>query len=467
MSKFKKVALHWQVIIGLLLGLIYAFLSVKFDWNRFTLDYIKPFGDIFINILKLIAVPLVLFSVIAGIVSLQDIKKLGKMGLKTIGFYLVTTLFAVSLGLLIVNLVKPGEMIAESMRIENRISYEVWRDGNGIQKLDDICLTCDEENQALITKVKARQEDYTSNEWVADKLSKAENQKKTGPLQPLIDVVPKNIFKALADMSMIQIIFFAVFFGIVLISLPKDKRDPVFNLIDGLNEVFVKMVWVVMRAMPVFVFALMAGQLVKAAGTDPDKFLEQLAFLLKYSVTVIIGLFIMIFLVYPTIVKLFAKIGYKKFMSSIRDAQITAFSTSSSVATLPVTMDCIQNNLKVPKSISNFVLPIGATVNMDGTSLYQAVAVIAMAQFHMIDLSIAQQAVIVLTATVASIGAAAIPSAGLVLMIIVLESVGLNPAWIAIIFPVDRILDMCRTVVNVTGDATVSTIIAKSEGELK
>ena len=459
----KKVELHWQVIIGLILGLIYASLSVKFNWNQFTLDYIKPFGDIFINILKLIAVPLVLFSVITGIVSLQDVKKLGKIGMKTIGLYLLTTLFAVSLGLVIVNLVKPGTMINDSLRIENRISYEIWRDQNNIQKLDDICLSCKDENQELVKKINARQENYVSNDWVADKLNKAENQKKTGPLQPLIDVVPKNIFQALADTSMIQIIFFAIFFGIALISLPKSKSEPVFKLIDGLNEVFIKMVWVVMKAMPVFVFALMAGQIVKAAGTDPDKFVELLSFLLKYSITVAVGLFMMVFIIYPTVVRLFAKIERKKFMSGIRDAQITAFSTSSSVATLPVTMDCIQNKLKVPKSIANFVLPIGATVNMDGTSLYQAVAVIAMAQFHMIDLSIAQQAIIVLTATLASIGAAAIPSAGLVLMIIVLESVGLNPAWIAIIFPVDRILDMCRTVVNVTGDATVSTIIAKSE----
>jgi Na+/H+-dicarboxylate symporter len=383
--------------------------------------------------------------------------------LKTLSFYLLTTLFAVSLGLLIVNIIKPGEMVDQKMRTENRIGYEVWRNQNTIQKLDSICLSCDPRNAALLSKATKREKDYESNEWVADKLNKRKQLKETGPLQPLVDVVPENIFKALADMSMIQIIFFAVFFGIILISLPKEKRDPVYNLIDGLNEVFVKMVWTVMRAMPIFVFALMAGQIVKAAGTDQDKFVELLGFLLKYSLTVVLGLAIMILIVYPFIVRLFTKIKYKFFMKGIRDAQITAFSTSSSIATLPVTMDCIQNNLKVPKSIANFVLPIGATVNMDGTSLYQAVAVVALAQFHMIDLSIAQQATIVLTATIASIGAAAIPSAGLVLMIIVLESVGLNPAWIAIIFPVDRILDMCRTVVNVTGDATVSTVIANSE----
>ena len=226
------------------------------------------------------------------------------------------------------------------------------------------------------------------------------------------------------------------------------------------------MVWVVMKAMPVFVFALMAGQIVKAAGTDPDMFEQLLSFLLRYSLVVVLGLVFMAFVVYPALVSLIVRrMSYRDFLRGMREAQITAFSTSSSVATLPVTMDCVHKNLGVSTRTSSFVLPIGATVNMDGTSLYQAVAVVALAQFHLVDLSLGQQAVIVLTATLASIGAAAVPSAGLVLMIIVLESVGLNPAWIALIFPVDRILDMCRTVVNVTGDGAVSTIIAHTEGE--
>jgi Na+/H+-dicarboxylate symporter len=461
----KKIELHWQILIGLVVGLIYAFLAVKFDWNQFTLDYIKPIGDIFINILKLIAVPLVLFSVISGIVSLTDIKQLGRVGVKTLALYLLTTVLAVTIGLLVVNIAKPGERVSEAMKKENRVSYELWRNNNNVQKMDDICLSCDPSNAELVKTVQKKQGDYKDNDWVKDKLEKAKAQKQTGPLQPLIDVVPKNIFQALSDMSMLQIIFFAIFFGIILSSLPQEKGQPVIKLVDGLNEVFTKMVWAVMKAMPIFVFALMAGQIVKAAGTDPEKFNDLLVFLSKYSLTVIFGLLLMI-IIYPIVVRIFTKIKPLFFIKSIKDAQITALTTSSSVATLPVTLDCIQNNLKVSKSVSNFVLPIGATVNMDGTSLYQAVAVVALAQFHMVDLSIAQQLVIVITATLASIGAAAIPSAGLVLMIIVLESVGLNPAWIALIFPVDRILDMCRTVVNVTGDATVSTIIAKSENEL-
>lgn len=465
----KKIPLHIKVIIGLVLGAVYAFMSVNFGWNNFTLNYIKPFGDIFINILKLIAVPLVLFSIITGVASLKDIKKLGRMGAKTLGLYLITTVIAVTVGLLVVNIAKPGEKVSDDIRKEFRISYELWQKSTpGVQKLDDICLSCLPENKDLVNKVREKEGKEASNEWVADKLNKAKNAKNDGPLQPLVDVVPSNLFKALADMSMLQIIFFAVFFGIVLVSIPPKKAKPVFKVVDGLNEIFVKMVMIVMEAMPVFVFALMAGQIVKAAGTDPDKFFSLLEFLLKYSLVLVFGLAIMTFLFYPVVVTLFSKkLTYKKFMKGIRDAQITAFSTSSSVATLPVTMRCMHDNIKVPEKITSFVLPIGATVNMDGTSLYQAVAVISMAQLHMVDLTLTQQLVIIVTASLASIGAAAIPSAGLVLMILVLESVGLNPAWIAIIFPVDRILDMCRTVVNVTGDATVSTIVAESEGELE
>ena len=464
-SSRRKLALHWQVLIGLALGVGYAWASIEWGWNQFTLDYIQPLGDIFINILKLIAVPLVLFSIIGGVASLGDVKKLGRLGAKTLGLYLLTTFFAVTLGLVLVNVFQPGPGASEDLKTSNRIRYELWRDANSIEVLDELNVSQDPANADLVREIQGQQEGM--NAWVADKLTKAENASKRGPLQPLVDVVPKNIFRSLSDMAMLQIIFFAVFFGIVLVSIEEPKRGSLIRAIDGLNDVFVGMVWMVMKAMPVFVFALMAGQIVKAAGTDPAKFQELLSFLLRYGLVVVLGLALMIFLVYPTI----ASIGIKgmtprKFLSAMRDAQITAFSTSSSVATLPVTMRCVNGNLGVSERTTSFVLPIGATVNMDGTSLYQAVAVVALAQFHMVDLSLAQQAVIVLTATLASIGAAAIPSAGLVLMIIVLESVGLNPAWIALIFPIDRILDMCRTVVNVTGDGTVSALVAQSEGEL-
>ncbi len=461
-----RLALHWQVLIGLAVGVLYAWMSINFGWNDFTVDYIKPFGDIFINVLKLIAVPLVLFSIISGVASLGDPAKLGRLGIKTVVTYLLTTMTAVIVGLVLVNLFEPGAKVSEDLLESNRIRYELWRDANGIQVLDDINLRND---PALAQKVGViTQEQVSMNDWVTDKLNKAERTKSSGPLQPLVDVVPTNIFRSLSDMSMLQIIFFAVFFGVVLVGMPKAQAAPLMRAIDALNEVFVRMVWVVMKAMPIFVFALMAGQIVNAAGSDPEMFRQLLEYLLQYSLVVVLGLAFMVFLFYPSVVALLVKpLGFKQFLAGMRDAQITAFSTSSSVATLPVTMDCVRNKIGVSERTTSFVLPIGATVNMDGTSLYQAVAVVSLAQFHMVDLSLAQQAVIVITATLASIGAAAVPSAGLVLMIIVLESVGLNPAWIALIFPVDRILDMCRTVVNVTGDGAVSTLIAHSENELE
>ena len=464
-NESKGLALHWKVIIGLILGVVYAWMSVRFGWNEFTLNWIQPFGDIFINLLKLIAVPLVLFSIISGVASLGDMRKLGRMGVKTLAIYLTTTMFAVIVGLALVNVFKPGDHASETLRESNRIRYELWRDANDIVRLDEINISL---NPELADKVEAiKSESSEQNEWVSDKLNKADKTKASGPLQPLVDVVPKNIFQSLSDMQMLQIIFFAIFFGVVVTGLKDEQKGTVVRAVEAMNEVFVQMVWVVMKAMPVFVFALMAGQIVKAAGTDPEHFQQLLTFLLRYSLVVILGLAIMTFLVYPAIVSLFVKkMSWKQFRVGMRDAQITAFSTSSSVATLPVTMKCVEEKLGVSERTSSFVLPIGATVNMDGTSLYQAIAVVALAQFHMIDLTMAQQAIIVLTATLASIGAAAVPSAGLVLMIIVLESVGLNPAWIALIFPVDRILDMCRTVVNVTGDGTVSTLVAASEGEL-
>lgn len=462
----KKIALHWQVIIALILGIAYAIIAIltdsdTFHINQFTKDFISPFGKIFVNILKMIAVPLVLFSIISGIVNLKDVKKLGRLGTKTLLIYVGTTMLAVSVGLVAVNLIKPGKHVDDATRVEKRIEYELWRTSNpDVPRLDSTCLSCNPENLVVLNKVKADSSWNTIDEDVKAKMASAAESKKKGPLYPIVDAVPSNIFDALANNKMLQVIFFAIFFGIVLIQLPTDKTQVMVGLIESANIIFVRMVEIVMIAMPFFVFALMAGTLVDIAGKNLDKLLSLLKFLMQYSVVVIIGLAVLALVVYPTLVRIFGKMSFRSFFKGVNKAQLTAFSTSSSVATLPVTMDCVHDNLKVPESTTSFVLPIGATVNMDGTSLYQAVAVVSLAQLHMIDLSIAQQLIIVVTATLASIGAAAVPSAGLVLMILVLESVGLNPAWIAIILPVDRILDMCRTVVNVTGDATVSVIVS-------
>ncbi|WMN05985.1 dicarboxylate/amino acid:cation symporter [Marivirga arenosa] len=472
----KKLPLHIRIIIGLILGIIWAFISSYLGWNQFTIDWIDPFGTIFIRVLKAIAVPLVLLSIISGVSSLTDINKLGKLGLKTIVFYLMSTVVAVGIGLTLVNVVKPGKFVNEEQRVKNRIKYELWvsenpdvpqpKDGRSFlkeQKYQDLVNSAMKEG--TLDSLKNTE---SSNERVNQLSKSADQTKNQGPLKFFVDMVPENVFGAFSsNANMLQVIFFAIFFGICLAMLPNRKVSGVIDFVNGANEVILKMVDIIMKAAPFFVFALLAGVIAKMADT-PAQVLQIFKGLGSYSITLLVGLLFMIFVLYPLIVHAFIKkLSYREFLKRISPAQFLAFSTSSSAATLPVTMECVEENMGASKKISSFVLPIGATVNMDGTSMYQAIAVVFLAQLHMVDLTLGQQLTIVLTATLASIGSAAVPSAGLVMMIIVLNSVGLNPAWVAIIFPVDRILDMFRTVVNVTGDATVSTLIAKSEGELK
>jgi Na+/H+-dicarboxylate symporter len=465
----KKLPLHWKIIIGLILGIIYSLISSAMGWNAFTQDWIDPFGTIFIRLLKFIAVPLVLFSIIGGVSGLPDPSKLGRMGAKTLVAYMITTVAAVAVGLVLVNLLQPGNYVDKQQRVKNRLKYELWAESTPSGRvLDGQSYLNNPEYKDMVAEAEAAMQAEMNNASVEERMKAAEQFKEAGPLQFVVDFVPDNIFAALTDSGrMLQVIFFGIFFGIMLLLIPEEKAKPVIDFVNGTNEVFLKMVEVIMEAAPFFVFALMAGVISKMAST-PAEVLEIFKGLLSYSVVVTVGLFFMIFVFYPLIIVTFVrKLSYSEFFRRISPAQFLAFSTSSSAATLPVTMECVRDNIGVSQNVTNFVLPIGATVNMDGTSLYQAIAVVFLAQLHLVDLTLGQQMTIVFTATLASIGSAAVPSAGLVMMIIVLQSVGLNPAWIAIIFPVDRILDMCRTVVNVTGDATVSTLIAKSENELE
>ncbi len=454
----KKIPLHFQIIIGLVLGVVWALLSSSFGWSKFTINWIDPFGLIFIRLMKLIAVPLVLFSIIQGVSGLSNINKLGRIGIKTLATYIVTTVLAITVGLLIANIVKPGALVNQEQRLLNRKNYEAWvAKKDGVEILDNRKLSNSEE-------INSQKED----QFLIEKLETVQKRKEQGPLQFLVDMVPENLFSSLGDNAlMLQVIFFGIFFGLCMLMLPESKITVLSGVLEALSEIFLKMVDVVMRGAPFFVFALLAGQVSKMAGDSPGGVIEIFKGLGWYSLCVLLGLAIILFGIYPVVVSsVVKKINYKKFFKALSPAQLLAFSSSSSAATLPVTIECVNDNLGVSKEISSFVLPIGATVNMDGTSLYQSVAVLFLAQLHMVDLNPGQQLIIVLTATLASIGSAAVPSAGLIMLIIVLESVGLNPAWIAIIFPVDRILDMCRTVINVTGDATVATIIASSENEL-
>lgn len=441
-----KLPLYTQITIGLVLGILFAIFSSTLGFSAFTISWIDPFGEIFIRALKLIAIPLVLFSIIKGITGLSDTTKLGRLAFKTICIYLLTTVIAITIGLTIVNTIKPGELVSDDQRQANRAKYEMWVAGtDGVELIDG--------------------EKSGTDAMLEQRIKDADAAKNRKPLQFLVDIVPDNIFKALSDGGMmLQIIFFAIFFGVTLLFVDQKTVKPVLDFVDGANEVFIGMVNILMKGAPFFVFALMAGVISKLAGDDTSKMIEVFKGLSWYSLTVLIGLGTILFGLYPLIASILSKrVNYRSFFKAMGPAQLLALSTSSSAATLPVTMECVNNNLKVDKNISSFVLPIGATINMDGTALYQAIAVVFLAQFHMVDLTLAQQITIVLTAVLASIGSAAIPSAGLIMMVIILESVGLNPAWIAIIFPVDRILDMCRTVVNVTGDAVVTLVVDSTE----
>ena len=424
----KKLALHWKILIGMVLGIVFGFLMNSVDGGKsFVIDWIKPFGTIFINLLKLIAVPLILASLIKGISDLKDISKIKKMGARTIIIYLLTTVVAIVIGLGIVNVVKPGEgMSAET-----------------------------------IDKIKTK---YENSAGVADKLTKASAQNDAGPLQALVDIFPSNIFQSFASASMLQIIFFALFVGISLLLISEKKSKPLMDFFDSLNEMVMKMVDLIMLFAPFAVFALLANVLIAFDDT------EILLKLLVYALCVVGGLFLMICF-YLLLVGVYTKKSPFWFLKQISPAQLLAFSTSSSAATLPVTMERVEEHLGVDKEVSGFVLPVGATINMDGTSLYQAIAAVFIMQVIWPEgLTFSNQIIIVGTALLASIGSAAVPSAGMVMLVIVLESVGfpeeLLPIGLALIFAVDRPLDMCRTMVNVTGDATVSMIIAKSLGKL-
>ncbi len=352
--------------------------------------------------------------------------------------------------------------------MNHRLQYELWAEDAGVKVKDGRheLLTADSTQiKAALAKIDERENSEEHKEAVARREKAKQTATGDGPLQPLVDMVPDNIVIAMSDgRLMLQVIFFALLFGISLAFIPRnEKSNAVFNFFEGMNEVFIKMVNIIMKGAPFFVFCLMAGVLAKSASNLND-LVDLFISLLGYSLVVVLGLSILMFGFYPLLLWAFGvKIGYRKFFNGMSRAQFLAFSTSSSAATLPVTIECVNDNLGVPEESTDFVLPIGATVNMDGTSLYQAVAVIFLAQFFDVDLSITQQLGIVLTATLASIGAAAVPGAGLIMLMIVLESVGLNPMWVAIVLPMDRILDMCRTVINVTSDATVSAVVARSE----
>ena len=425
----KKLALHWQIVIGMVLGILFGVLMTKLNGgSQFVKDWIQPAGTIFIRLLKLIAVPLILASLIKGISDLKDISKFKRIGGRTILIYIGTTIVAIVIGLVLVNVLEPG---------------------NGI-------------TQQTIDKLT---ETYAGDAKIAERISEASNQKNASPLQFVVDMVPQNAIAAMSNNKlMLQVIFFSIFIGICMLLIPEKESEHLKKFFDSLNSVILKMVDVIMLGAPFAVFALLAKVVVTA--DDPDILLA----LLRYAGVVVLGLFLMI-AVYMLLVAVVAKKSPLWFLKQISPAQLLAFSTSSSAATLPVTMERVEEHVGVDQEVSSFVLPVGATINMDGTSLYQAVAAVFIMQVLWPEgLTFGNQISIVLAALLASIGSAAVPGAGMVMLVIVLETVGFPadrlPIGLALIFAVDRPLDMLRTTINVTGDATVATIVAKSVGKL-
>lgn len=420
----KRLALHWQILIGMVLGVIAGIIFSHYGFNSFVKDWIKPIGIIFINLLKLIAIPLILVSLIKGIVDLHDISKFKMMGIRTFVFYVSTTIIAVTIGLILVNIIQPGQNVS---------------------------------NETIAQMSSSFSDNMKSNIETAHATS-------NGPLQFIVDMVPDNFFKsASSNGNMLQVIFFAIFFGLALLLIDKRIAKPVVDLFTGLNEVIMKMVDLIMLMAPYAVFALLCSLITDIS--QPDIFIA----MGWYVMTVLLGLCLMIG-IYGIIVKLFTGKNPMHFYKAISPAQLLAFSTSSSAATLPVTMERVEEHLGVDKEVTSFVCPLGATINMDGTSLYQAVAAVFICEAMHFHLSLSDQLTIILTATLASIGSAAVPGAGLIMLVIVLESLNVPTETMAVglslIFAVDRPLDMSRTIVNVTGDCCVAFSIATMLGKV-
>ncbi|NAS30760.1 cation:dicarboxylase symporter family transporter [Flavobacteriaceae bacterium R38] len=423
----RKIALHWRILIGMLLGVLIGLIGAQFSWGPgLVSDWIKPFGQIFIKLLKLIAVPLVIVSLAKGVTDFKDLSALSKIGGRTIAFYLFTTVLAVVLGLFLVNFFAPGANVSEET-------------------------------------LSALSADSTS--MMTEKIAMKDEAGPKGPLNFFVELVPDNMFSAISNNSnMLQVIFVTIFFSISMLLLPNTVVEPLKKIIDATNAVMLKMVDLIMITAPYAVVALIAALIVET--TNGELFIA----LSKYAILLLSGM-VMLLGIYTLLVYLYTKKSPLFFLRGILPAQLTALSTSSSMATLPVTMRCVEENLGVEKEISSFVCPVGATINMDATSLMQAIAAVFVCQVMGHDLNLSDQLTIVLTATLASIGAAAAPSAGIIMLVIVLESVGFPSGKLAValamIMSVDRPLDMGRTVINISGDSCVSVLVAKSLGKLR
>jgi len=420
----KKLPLHWWILIAMAAGVGYGVVMAQVGATAHVLAYIKPAGTLFLNLLKMIAVPLVLFSLIAGVASLNDTSKLGRIGGRTVALYLGTTAVAITIGLIVASIFKPGAALAADDAVRT-----------GLQ-----------------------------SSFSAEATTRLDAARQVSILDQLVGIVPTNPFAALAEASMLQVVFFALILGVALTKLG-ERAAPVVAVFQVLTDAVIEVVHLIMTIAPIGVFALMAA-LIADLGTDPDSVSLVMRSLVGYMLTVAAGLVAHVVLVYLPLVRFVAGIPVRRFLRAMAPAQLVGFSTSSSAATLPVTMNRVEQHLGVGDEVSSFVLPLGATVNMDGTGLYQGVAAVFIATAYGLDLTLGQQFQVVLTATLASIGTAAVPGVGIVMLTIVLAQIGIAPEGIALVLGVDRPLDMLRTSVNVTGDATVATCVAASEGAI-
>jgi len=417
-----RLALHWQILIGLLLGALFGGLvSVlgKAAWVDGVTTYVRPVGTLFIRLITMIAAPLVLASLVVGASSITEPRKLGRIGGKTVVLYLFTTAVAITIGVVLANVIRPGAGLPEEVSARLLANFQ---------------------------------------EQAATRIGRAED---LSFIDTLLGLVPTNPFEALATGNMLQIVFFALIVGVALTLIPAPKAEPVIRFFDGFTDVLIKIVELVMRLAPYGVFALIAA-------VTAEFGFGILGTLGGYALAVLSGLVLHLFVVYGALLRLLVggKMPLRHFYRAMTSVHLLAFSSSSSAATLPLNIETVRDRLGVSERVTSFVLPLGATVNMDGTALYQGVAAVFIAQVYGLPLGLVDQFTIVLTATLASIGTAAVPGAGIVMLVIVLKAIGVPVEGIALIFGIDRLLDMCRTVVNVTGDAVVAVVVAASEGEL-
>ncbi|MFR9649808.1 MAG: dicarboxylate/amino acid:cation symporter [Rikenellaceae bacterium] len=415
----RKTAPYIKIMAGMGVGVIIGLIASHMGYREVISHWITPFGDIFIRLLKLIAIPLVLVSLIKGVGSLQDINKLATIGGKTAALYIASTLLAITLGVALVMTIRPGDMVS------------------------------DEISQSLYTPLSGSMEQSLAHIESAESLS---------PLQPLVDIVPENAIKALGDnASMLQVILLALLIGVATVLVGGKSSRPFMEFISSLDAIIIKCIDIVMGFAPIGVMALIAGVVSSSSGDG-----SLLWALGLYILTVVLGLMLLMVIVYPTIISLTTNIGYVEFLRAMFPVQLMGFSTSSSAATLATTMKMSHEVLHLPKNITSFTLPLGVTINMDGTSIYQAILVIFIAQVMGIDLTTSQLLTIIATTTLSSIGTPGVPGGSIVVSMMVLTAAGIPVEGLALVMGVDRPLDMLRTSVNVTGDVAVSAIVAKS-----